>query len=274
MPAERDDLQRLLSQVSLLAEQTEVEAKSAEPDDTALSDDWALVMAHDADHAQAVDLVPDSALDITTDAPLSSIEINTVSATEQDMALPDITVQDLSLAETDLSTDLATGIVTDTVLASETEIETKTALATQAGADLPPDGWQQQEVLGDEFQALFFEVHGVTFAVPLTELGGIHQLGEVSHLFGRPAWYLGLMTNRDHSLDVVDTARWVMPERLVDDAHRDAYRYLVMLGESRWGLACDSLQGTQTLHEHSVRWREQAGKRPWLAGMVKKKCAH
>ncbi|KLU98918.1 hypothetical protein ABT58_20410 [Photobacterium aphoticum] len=284
VPAERDDLQRLLSQVSLLAEQTEVEAEveapSAEPDDTALSDDWALVMAHDADHAQAVDLVPDSALDITTDAPLSSIEINTVSATEQDMALPDITVQDLSVAETDLSTDLATGIVTDiatgiatdTALASETE--TKTALATQAGADLPPDGWQQQEVLGDEFQALFFEVHGVTFAVPLTELGGIHQLGEVSHLFGRPPWYLGLMTNRDHSLDVVDTARWVMPERLVDDAHRDAYRYLVMLGESRWGLACDSLQGTQTLHEHSVRWREQAGKRPWLAGMVKEKmCA-
>ncbi|PSU44618.1 hypothetical protein C9I90_24030, partial [Photobacterium aphoticum] len=86
VPAERDDLQRLLSQVSLLAEQTEVEAEveapSAEPDDTALSDDWALVMAHDADHAQAVDLVPDSALDITTDAPLSSIEINTVSATE------------------------------------------------------------------------------------------------------------------------------------------------------------------------------------------------
>ncbi|PSW19523.1 hypothetical protein C9I98_11440 [Photobacterium sanctipauli] len=148
------------------------------------------------------------------------------------------------------------------------------ALETQAGDDEPPEQWHQQHQLGNEFQALFFEVNGVTFAVPLTELGGIHQLGEVNHLLGRPPWYLGLMTNRDHQLDVVDTARWVMPEKLADDEHREEYRYLVMLGESKWGLACNTLQGTENLTEHSVRWREKAGKRPWLAGMVKEKmCA-
>ncbi len=30
--------------------------------------------------------------------------------------------------------------------------------------------------------------------------------------------------------------------------------------------------GTETLNIDKVRWREQAGKRPWLAGMVKEKC--
>ncbi|ELR65089.1 CheW domain protein [Photobacterium marinum] len=145
---------------------------------------------------------------------------------------------------------------------------------TQAGGDEPPELWQEKQEAGSEFQALFFEVNEVTFAVPLTELGGIHQLGEVNHLLGRPPWYLGLMTNREHQLDVVDTARWVMPEKLSSDEHQENYRYIVMLGESKWGLACDKLHGTETLTEQSVRWREKAGKRPWLAGMVKDKmCA-
>nr|WP_299016375.1 chemotaxis protein CheW [uncultured Photobacterium sp.] len=145
---------------------------------------------------------------------------------------------------------------------------------TQTGGDEPPEVWQEKQEMDSEFQALFFEVNGVIFAVRLTELGGIHQLGEVNHLLGRPPWYLGLMTNREHQLDVVDTARWVMPEKLISDEHQDEYRYIVMLGESKWGLACDKLHGTETLTEQSVRWREKAGKRPWLAGMVKDKmCA-
>ncbi|AJR09534.1 chemotaxis protein CheW [Photobacterium gaetbulicola] len=145
---------------------------------------------------------------------------------------------------------------------------------TQASEDLPPDNWSQQAHQGDEFQALFFEVNGVTFAVPLTELGGIHQLGDVSRLMGRPPWYLGLMSSREHQFDVVDTACWAMPDKLDGDEYREQYKYVVVLGESRWGLACSSLLGTETLSEHSVRWREKAGKRPWLAGMVKEKmCA-
>ncbi|UXI00563.1 chemotaxis protein CheW [Photobacterium sp. TY1-4] len=162
-------------------------------------------------------------------------------------------------------------------LVSEPEAETgepEAALETQAGHGEPPQIWQSRQSLDAEFQALFFEVNGVTFAVPLTELGGIHQLTQVNHLLGRPPWYLGLMTNREHQLDVVDTARWVMPEKLSSDDHQEDYRYIVMLGTSKWGLACSVLHGTETLTAQSVRWREQAGKRPWLAGMVKEKmCA-
>ena len=41
----------------------------------------------------------------------------------------------------------------------------------------------QEEYGESEFQALFFEVAGLTLAVPLKSLGGIHQLGEVTQLF-------------------------------------------------------------------------------------------
>ncbi|NOH62041.1 chemotaxis protein CheW [Vibrio sp. RE88] len=125
-----------------------------------------------------------------------------------------------------------------------------------------------------EFQVLYFDVNSVTFAVPLDELGGIHRIAELNHLIGRPEWYLGLQTSREAQLDVVDTAKWVMAEKLIDDSYKDEYQYIVMLDESMWGLASTQLKGTESLNPEKVRWRKTAGKRPWLAGMVKEKmCA-
>lgn len=135
-------------------------------------------------------------------------------------------------------------------------------------------GQWQCSVREQNFQVLYFDVNGVTFAVPLDELGGIHRKTTLNHLIGRPAWYLGLQTNRDSQLDVVDTAKWVMSDKLADDTYKKEYQYIVMLDNSLWGLACTKLLGTEWLSSDKVRWREQVGKRPWLAGMVKEKmCA-
>ena len=103
-------------------------------------------------------------------------------------------------------------------------------LETQTGRAEVPD-WQSI-ARTDAFQVLYFDVNGITFAVPLDELGGIHRRGEMNHLIGRPGWYLGLQTNKEDQLDVVDTAKWVMSDRLSDDSHREDYQYIVMLGAS------------------------------------------
>ncbi|MEL6115279.1 chemotaxis protein CheW [Photobacterium sp. SP02] len=172
---------------------------------------------------------------------------------------------------------VATAPVPDILDKEESVQETvaEAAPEPELAPEPPPPSWTLPDASEQtEFQALFFAVNGVTFAVPLTELGGIHQLGEMNHLIGRPDWYLGLQPVQNRKLDVVDTARWVMPESIRNDDHQENYRYVVMLGESKWGLACDQLHGTETLTKQSVRWREKAGKRPWLAGMVKEKmCA-
>jgi purine-binding chemotaxis protein CheW len=152
-------------------------------------------------------------------------------------------------------------------------VEQEVELETQAGGASNFTSWEST-VRSEDFQVLYFDVNGVTFAVPLDELGGIHRLEELSHLIGRPAWYLGLQSNRDSQLDVVDTAKWVMSEKLTSDEYKENYQYIVMLGESMWGLASTELKGTELLNTDKVRWREMAGKRPWLAGMVKEKmCA-
>ncbi|HAU4888662.1 chemotaxis protein CheW [Aeromonas hydrophila] len=151
-----------------------------------------------------------------------------------------------------------------------TLVVTETDVALTPQEKVAPSTWENIDT-GKEFQALFFEVAGVTFAVPLTELGGIHQLGEVNTLFGQPGWYKGIMTSREQKMNVVDTAQWVMPGQHLEVPD---YKYLIMLGESPWGLACHHLKGTELLHRDQVKWRHQEGKRPWLAGMVKEKmCA-
>ncbi|OYD25932.1 chemotaxis protein CheW [Oceanimonas baumannii] len=140
-------------------------------------------------------------------------------------------------------------------------------------APLPaPDkapAWRNMETEA-HFQALFFEVAGMTFAVPLTHLGGIYQLTRLTSLFGKPAWFAGIMTERERQLSVVDTARWAMPGHIQDEE----YQYVVTLGESHWGLSCHQLKGTSLLSREQVKWRTTPGSRPWLAGMVKEKmCA-
>lgn len=178
--------------------------------------------------------------------------------------------------ETEVEVEILTAADTVEEFAVDVEVvEQPTAeveLETQAGYS--GIGTWQSTARTRDFQVLYFEVNGVTFAVPLDELGGIHRMATLNHLIGRPAWYLGLQTNKDNQLDVVDTAKWVMAEKLHDDSYKEGYQYIVMLGDSMWGLASTQLMGTELLSSEKVRWREQAGKRPWLAGMVKEKmCA-
>ncbi|WP_088331511.1 chemotaxis protein CheW [Lacimicrobium sp. SS2-24] len=144
----------------------------------------------------------------------------------------------------------------------------------QKSADLPTKE-EQAEYRQGSFQALFFKVAGLTLAVPLTELGGIHKMEKTSALIGKPDWFTGVMLHRDEKLNVVDTAQWVMPEKYDETlAESLNYQYLIMLGDSGWGLSCESLVNTVKLEQDDVRWREHHGKRPWLAGLVKEKmCA-
>ena len=83
------------------------------------------------------------------------------------------------------------------------------------------------------------------------------------------------MLYREEKVNVVDTARWVMPEKC-DDKLLSAlnYQYIIMLGNSSWGLTAEKLVDTVTLKQEDVKWLDKANKRPWLAGLVKNRmCA-
>jgi purine-binding chemotaxis protein CheW len=123
-----------------------------------------------------------------------------------------------------------------------------------------------------EFQVLFFELSGLTFAVPLTDLGGIHHLDDsINSLIGKPPWFSGVMPHNESLFNIVDTAKWI---NTGESAETLNYSHYILLGATPWGLSCEKLLGTEMLSHSQVKWREVQGKRPWLAGMVKEKmCA-
>lgn len=129
-----------------------------------------------------------------------------------------------------------------------------------------------QSRLNERFQALFLNIAGLNLAVPLVELGGIHKLGEVSAIQRDPDWYMGIMIKHDEKINCVDTAKWVMPDKLTPElAAKLDYQYVVMLGDSRWGLTCESLVNTVELTKQDIKWSQGARKRAWMAGLVKEK---
>lgn len=178
-----------------------------------------------------------------------------------------------TLTETSTETTTVSETVTDLETYTETEVETNVQVEAEEKLETTV-ATKSIDKIEEPFQALFFEVAGLSLAVPLHELGGIHNLEDVTSLFGKPDWFLGVMVNREKKINVVESAKWVMPEKYDSLQTKPDYKYLIMLGESNWGLAAEKLVTTEYIKPDDVKWRSQPGKRPWLLGTIKEKmCA-
>lgn len=141
----------------------------------------------------------------------------------------------------------------------------------------PPAGNQPPAVTGDgrpawaaePFECLLFDVAGLTLAVPLVCLGSIYALAghELTPLFGQPDWFLGILPSQGGNLKVLDTARWVMPDRYRDD-FRQGLQYVISVQGYEWGLAVHQVSRSLRLDPNEIKWRSHRGQRPWLAGTV------
>lgn len=125
-----------------------------------------------------------------------------------------------------------------------------------------PD-WAQES-----FDVLLFDVCGLKLAVPMESLGRIIKVEhETNQLIGRPSWFMGAYNEADEHLYVVDTAKYMMPEKGYD-LERDGFEYLIQLQKSKWTLACKNVHTTVRLEPDQVKWRSSQGKRQWLSGTV------
>lgn len=121
----------------------------------------------------------------------------------------------------------------------------------------------------EPFECLLFDVAGLTLAVPLVCLGSIYSLAghELTPLFGQPDWFLGILPSQGGNLKVLDTARWVMPDRYRDD-FRQGLQYVISVQGYEWGLAVHQVSRSLRLDPNEIKWRSHRGQRPWLAGTV------
>ncbi|HKS12797.1 MAG TPA: CheW domain-containing protein [Pseudomonas sp.] len=137
-------------------------------------------------------------------------------------------------------------------------------------APVPPDAVDGRPAWAAEpFECLLFDVAGLTLAVPLVCLGSIYNLAgqELTPLFGQPDWFLGILPCQAGNLKVLDTARWVMPDRYRDD-FRQGLQYVISVQGYEWGLAVHQVSRSLRLDPNEIKWRSQRGQRPWLAGTV------
>lgn len=146
-------------------------------------------------------------------------------------------------------------------------VEPTVAAVPQPAAAAYPD-WAQ-----GQFQCLMFQVAGLTLALPLAKLYGVlpWDADAVTELPNHQPWFLGLRTHLDHKVKLIDVAKVVLPaDRRAGLPAVDSGRLgkVILIDEGRWGLACDNVAEVITLSSADVKWRGQAGSRPWLSGTV------
>jgi len=121
----------------------------------------------------------------------------------------------------------------------------------------------------DEFQILLFDVSGVKFAVPLDKLNGILEWSaDISPMPNSSDWFVGILVEREQQIKIIDTAVVVVPSKFRVEHVAEDLQKIILIGDSRWGLACNAVSEIITLKQNDVRWRKDSSKRPWLAGTV------
>lgn len=158
-------------------------------------------------------------------------------------------------------------------VAAEAPTPVAVAVPPAAVASPYPD-WAQ-----GEFQCLLFRVAGLTLALPLARLNGVlpWDPAVVTEMPGHQPWFLGLREHLGHQVKLIDVANIVLPpDRYAALPPTDSGRLgkIILIDGGRWGLACDAVAEVVSLAPTDVKWRGQAGNRPWLAGtVVRQMCA-
>jgi len=135
---------------------------------------------------------------------------------------------------------------------------------------LPRERQRSRNILPDVFQTLIFKVGKLPLAVPLLKLGAIVKFDELelTRLPGMPHWFMGLLPTDRGNLMVVDSQRFLMPDKKESGNQDRPYEYLIVLDDSQWALACHEVGDAKNLTHEDVRWAARNMSRPWLAGMV------
>ncbi len=176
-----------------------------------------------------------------------------------------------AVPKTQVQTAAAVEVKEETEVKQETVVADTHEAEAQKVEETPSNPYEWSNIeMPDDFQVLFFLVKGIRFAVPLVNLGGIIECEKVTPLFGKPDWFQGIADVRGRKMAVVDTLKWVKS----DAPKSEKYDYMIMLDDTLWSIGCDTLEGNRILNKDNITWRQTAGNRPWLAGIVKEEmCA-
>jgi len=200
----------------------------------------------------------------------SSQQVKTVGLEVLVAEVPDAIIETATEVVTELKQEQSVEVEEQTILQVPVEVKPEVEIETLAVVDkkeIIPD-WAEQA-----FQCLLFTVSGLTLAVPLVKLSSVMPWSKkLVETPNQTDWYLGLVNNHGANVKVIDTALMVLPENRHADLTvdpKDRFSHILMVNDSTWGLACDSIGDVIWLDAEQVKWRSNKTKRPWLAGTAR-----
>ena len=149
-------------------------------------------------------------------------------------------------------------------------------------SDTPSANALSNKRLGDELSTtsthLKFQVAGLRLAIPLNKVHAVLPWpAQLDSSLGNPTWFLGKTWIESRALQVVDTARLIIPKSRQDALlarPQSKMGHVVVIGDGRWGLGCDEIFGQIQLLPTQIKWRSAQGTRPWLSGtLAEERCA-
>ena len=114
-------------------------------------------------------------------------------------------------------------------------------------------------------QCMLVKMHGLNLAIPSDFIDAVHSMPNVTlQLDSEHDWCIGTFSSHQRTAFLVDTARWLIPERY-DPALAD-YHELIILQGRIWALACDELVRSVALPLDKINWAPADSSRPWFWG--------
>lgn len=134
------------------------------------------------------------------------------------------------------------------------------------------------------FECFVFHARGLMFAIPRTDACVVVTdpsfLSRVSEKKREPRppdqpWLLGAFKYHNSEIMTMDIAEIAIPPEvraeLVDPP--GAPVAVILVQDGRMGIACDSLPVAMIVAPEEVCWSRTPNPRPWLAGVIAKRCA-
>ncbi len=120
-------------------------------------------------------------------------------------------------------------------------------------------------------EAIIFTIDGLRLALPAEKLARIVEFpDDILPAASTLPWYTGRAMLGQTGIDIIDPAEIVIPPShrvRSSDARRQDMRYLLLIKDSSWALACQEVAPV-TIDDGQIRRRTPRSRRLWLAGTV------
>ncbi|MDX2425165.1 MAG: chemotaxis protein CheW [Cycloclasticus sp.] len=121
---------------------------------------------------------------------------------------------------------------------------------------------------GQKFKAIVGVVNNVKLALPVSLCAEkIAFTSDLKAVKGQLDWVLGVKLIDKNFIAVVDVGSLLL-NQTVRDVIAKPYKEIILLKNSRWGLAFDSLSEEIEINTTDVKWREESSGQPWLCGFM------